>query len=276
MSCLGPYYNPIPTRDWYRVQNKCSFNIPESTNSNGETFIPQLGYSIPNYQVGHFIQMLNKGNVLQYKKNSAQLTKSQTYSLIAKNQWTNRSKNYASQSQNTTNPNIQSLKRVGGINITLNGVPTTDPVTKPKPPPQPNYVALPTQQNASLTNPIIPTPPSGLPATNAIPVVATPAPPAPIVIEDGGIFLCNIVVNPITGEDYVQPSIPNYHPTSDSNVGGHISYLYWKEGMPTWFPKQRYIMNTSGNKWPVNSKAIFPANGFIPPIPTPTPTPTPM
>jgi hypothetical protein len=56
--------------------------------------------------------MLLKGNILQYKKNSSNLTKQQRYSQIAKGQWTNRTKSWASQTQTSTNPNTSSLLRV--------------------------------------------------------------------------------------------------------------------------------------------------------------------
>lgn len=29
MSCLGPGYNPRPPRAWYRVQNDCSYILPD-------------------------------------------------------------------------------------------------------------------------------------------------------------------------------------------------------------------------------------------------------
>jgi hypothetical protein len=56
--------------------------------------------------------MLLKGNILQYKKNSSNLTKQQRYSQIAKGLWTNRTKSWASQTQTSTNPNTSSLLRV--------------------------------------------------------------------------------------------------------------------------------------------------------------------
>jgi hypothetical protein len=58
------------------------------------------------------VAQINKGNVLQYKKNSSNLTKQQRYSQIAKGLWTNRTKTYATQSDVYTNPNVLSLKRV--------------------------------------------------------------------------------------------------------------------------------------------------------------------
>jgi len=92
-------YNPQPPRVWNRVQHECS-TINDSSNNNN---------TIPN-EIDK--QMLLKGNVLQYKKNSANLTKNQRYSKIAKGQWTNRTKTWATQSQTYSNPNTSNLLRV--------------------------------------------------------------------------------------------------------------------------------------------------------------------
>ena len=51
MSCLGPAYNPMPPREWYR------YNTPCITLLNG----------ISSQSAGE-LAMLAKGNVLQYKK----------------------------------------------------------------------------------------------------------------------------------------------------------------------------------------------------------------
>lgn len=110
MSCLDPSYIPQPPREWSRVQNACTFdqNAVASVDSDN---------------------MLHKGNVLQYKANSSNLTKQQKYSKIAKGQWTNRTSTWATQSQKYTNPNTQFLKRIGGQNTLLDGTPTDLPVT---------------------------------------------------------------------------------------------------------------------------------------------------
>lgn len=92
-------YNPQPPRVWNRVQHECS-TINDSSNNNN-TIVNQIDK-----------QMLLKGNILQYKKNSANLTKNQRYSKIAKGQWTNRTKTWATQSQTYSNPNTSNLLRV--------------------------------------------------------------------------------------------------------------------------------------------------------------------
>jgi hypothetical protein len=94
----GIRYNPIPPRVWSRVQNRCSTDTASST----------VDYARIDYER----QMLLKGNILQYKKNSSNLTKNQRYTQIAKGMWTNRTKTWATQSDTYTNPNNSSLLRV--------------------------------------------------------------------------------------------------------------------------------------------------------------------
>jgi hypothetical protein len=104
-------YNPQPTRVWSRVQNACSTN-------NVNNFTNSLIYSnLSNQYVTSNIyerekQMIQKGNVLQYKKNSSNLTKNQRYSKIANGQGANRTKTWATQSETYSNPNTCSLLRV--------------------------------------------------------------------------------------------------------------------------------------------------------------------
>jgi hypothetical protein len=108
MSCLGPGYNPNPQRVWSRVQNQCTYNLDPPT----AVFVPLTGQTINLVDYPRGKQMLLKGNILQYKKNSSNLTKQQRYSQIAKGLWTNRTKSWASQTQTSTNPNTSSLLRV--------------------------------------------------------------------------------------------------------------------------------------------------------------------
>jgi hypothetical protein len=95
-------YLPNPPRVWSRVNTICTYDI--STNNVNPLYFNR-------------IQEINKGNVLQYKKNSSQITKQQKYSQIAKGLWTNRTKTWATQSDLYTNPNTLSLKRVGFTEI---------------------------------------------------------------------------------------------------------------------------------------------------------------
>lgn len=122
MSCLGPGYNPNPPRAWSRVQNQCTYNLDPPTG----VFIPLTGQTINLIDYPRSKQMLLKGNILQYKKNSSNLTKQQRYSQIAKGLWTNRTKSWASQTQTSTNPNTSSLLRV---NYEI--IPITNQITDP-------------------------------------------------------------------------------------------------------------------------------------------------
>ena len=246
-------YLPQPPRVWSRVQNSCSIITgPEE----GE-FV-QVPYStkiVPYAELGTNIAMLRKGNVLQYKKNSSNLTKQQIYSLIAKGQWTNRTKTWATQSdRGYTNPNNQSYIRVGATNVTLDGVPTFLPVTCPRFPIINNGV-LPAiagggTQNNVLPPPVIPAPNAG---GSVIPLVPV-APVEPIVIQDFGNLVCGTFENLCTGEIIQALKLDNCHPTTDSDVPGPIEELCWNDGNPTWYPRQRYVMSNSTDKWPINAE----------------------
>jgi hypothetical protein len=197
-------YNPNPTRVWSRVQNACSViaytNNDPAANSN---------FARADYER----QMLLKGNILQYKKNSSNLTKKQRYTQIAKGMWTNRTKTWATQSDTYTNPNMTSLLRV---NFTI-----LDP------------------SNNTFSNP---TNPYGCPTNE---------------IQDGGNLVCNVVVNPCTQEVIKRTKSQQLcNPTTDSDVPGQIQQLCWNDGTQTWFPRQRYIMPTSGTKWPQGYKGF--------------------
>jgi hypothetical protein len=74
----------------------------------------------------YLLDAYKKGNVLQYKKNSSNLTKNQRYAQIAKGAWTNRTKTWASQTETTSSPNTSWLKNVN--NRLLCNV-TEDPYT---------------------------------------------------------------------------------------------------------------------------------------------------
>lgn len=197
-------YLPVPPRVWSRVQNECSLNLG-------------IGNSLNYARFDYERQTLLKGNILQYKKNSSNLTKNQRYSQIAKGMWTNRTTTYATQSDSYTNPNTNSLRRV---NFTI-----VDP------------------SNNVYSNPPNPFFAYGCPID------------API--KEGGSLICNTTVDPCTDviiNQTVSQKLCN--PTTDSDVPGQIIPLCWNDGFPTWFPRQRYVMSTSGTKWPVNAKFI--------------------
>jgi hypothetical protein len=264
MSCLGPYYSPNPPREWSRVQNYCSlvYDNPPST-----VKLPLIEITVTYQASLYYADLIRKGNVLQYKNNSSNLTKSQRYSKIAQGKWTNRNTTWATQSVEYTNPNIKSLKRVGNINITTAGTETTLPVTCPTLP-SINDPFLPSNISGSGINPVIPPPPPPPPVSTGnsgiVPSVANDIPSTPDVIPDLGNLICNTQENICTGETITQPANKFFHPTTDSDVPGTIKELYWNNIIQTWYPKQRLTMNNSSNKWPYNSKFILPGNGFNP------------
>ena len=192
-------YLPEPPRAWYRVENACS-----STNI-GNTYSQDL------FAYYERVAQLNKGNVLQYKKNSSNLTKKQQYAQVAKGMWTNRTKTWATQSDTYTNPNTTGLQRV-------------------------NYV-----ETGNLN-----------PNPNGLCPFAT-------TFKDGGTLVCGTYQNPCTGEVIKGIPTSKYHPSTDSNVPGPIVPLYWDEKITPWYPRQRYTMNNSTDKWPQNYKLFVSA-----------------
>jgi predicted nucleic acid-binding Zn-ribbon protein len=227
-------YNPIPPRVWSRVQNQCTFIEPGSTYD--EAFIPLTKQVVSQAQADYESKQIYKGNILQYKGNSARLTKSQKYSQLARMAGPNRTKVFATQSQTYTNPNTTGLLRVGSATFSF-----------------PNQIV---GAPNNISGPFaygIPNPDGCL--TNTI--------------QDGGNLVCGTLADPCTGEIYKQgPTTATVcNPSSASDVPGS-SVLCWNNKVQTWFPRQRYTMNNSGNKWPINYKglvsALKPSNLDIP------------
>jgi hypothetical protein len=207
-------YMPVPPRVWSRVQNSCSLIAYEKDDPASNSNFARADYER---------QMLLKGNILQYKKNSSSLTKKQRYTQIAKGMWTNRTKTWATQSDTYTNPNMTSLLRV-------------------------NFSVL------NPSNNIFSSPPNpfGCPTTE---------------IQDGGNLVCNVVVDPCTQEVVKRTKSQQLcNPTTDSDVPGQIQQLCWNDGTQTWYPRQRYIMPTSGTKWPQGYKGFVSATKPAAPI----------
>ena len=118
MSCLGNKYNPHPTKEWYRYENSCVY---DTVTPNGLVlYVPLLKEYISTDALAYELAVLKKGNIHQYKKNSANITKSQRYAQIAKGAWTNRNTTWGTQGVSYTNPNINSLKRVNYSDIVVN------------------------------------------------------------------------------------------------------------------------------------------------------------
>jgi hypothetical protein len=99
-------YNPQPPRVWTRVQNPCSTNQNNTNIQNDIVYIPLTNQYVTPLEAQYQAQLLSKGNILQYKNNSANLTKSQKYSRISNGLSITRKKSYATQSVTYTNPNI--------------------------------------------------------------------------------------------------------------------------------------------------------------------------
>jgi hypothetical protein len=213
-------YNPDPARAWSRVQSLCTYVDP--SNNYSSVFIPLTGQTVSQAQADYEDKLQYKGNVLQYKGNSARLTKSQNYSQLAKGSGPNRTKVYATQSQTYSNPNTTGLLKVGYETFTY-----------------PNQIV---GSPNNISGPFaygIPNP-SGCPGTD---------------IQVGGNLICGTYANPcsnqITQKGSTSSSICNT--ASASNVPGS-SILCWNSKIPSSFPKSHRVMNNSGDKWPVNYK----------------------
>ncbi len=219
----GYNYNPIPTRVWSRVQNPCTFIVPGSDYS--QSFIPLTGQTVSQDEADYETKQINKGNILQYKGNSARLSKSQKYSQLARCVGPNRTKVFATQSQTYTNPNTTGLLRVGSQTY-----PFPNEIVG-----APNNISGPFEYNIPNPNDC-----SG----NSV--------------QDGGILVCGTYSNPCTGEIIKKGVYPATvcNPASASNVPG-FSTLCWNNKLQSWFPRQRYFMNNSTDKWPINYKGLI-------------------
>ena len=195
----GYKYLPIPPRVWSRVQNSCSSDPSSYT---GFVYVPLLNQTVTPIEADYYAKLITKGNVLQYKKNSSNLTKKQRYSQIAKGKWTNRTTTWATQSDKYTDPNTKYLKPQGDTFLEM---------------------------------------------------------------SNSNTLLCNTTLVPITGEIIVTKSNRNVNPTTDSDVPGTIQNLYWNPRLQTWYPKQRYVMTNSTDKWPINYKLFVSAIKPSPP-----------
>ena len=269
MSCFNNCYLPQPPRAWSRVQNSCSLNT--NSKPNGLVRDPYTKQIVTPLFLANKIAMLNKGNVLQYKANSSNITKAQKYSKIAKGQWINRNTTWAIQStRGYTNPNTTSLKRTGNTNIAIDPItgsiigPTTEPVTCINNI-NPINEGLPSNEvGGSINEPDIPPPVYPTPGSETFPEIISIVPIEPIVIQDGGSLVCSIQENICTGVTKSHISQQLCNPTTDSDVPGTIQDLCWNDGTQTWYPRQRYVMTNSTNKWPVNAQ-LFGAIQIYPP-----------
>jgi hypothetical protein len=227
MSCVNNL--PIPPRVWSRVQNSCSIAPNMTFFNNDRVYIPLTNQYVTPLQAKIQTQMLAKGNILQYKINGTNFTKNQTYARISNGFGNSRRKCYSSQSYTYTNPNTSSFKRVNYVNL-----------------PYPNQIVGAPNNISGPFQTIVPNPFNC--NTN--------------IIQDGGNLVCGTIVNPCSNEtiESVQSKQICY-PSSCSDVPGIQVELCWYPNVQTWYPRQRYTMNNSGNKWPTNYK------GFVSAVP---------
>ena len=226
-------YNPRPPRAWSRVQNPCTFT-DASNNVYKSVYIPLTNQTVTLAQANYEDKLLQKGNILQYKGNSSQLTKKQKYSQLAKGFGPNRTKVFATQSETYTNPNTTGLLRVNSSIL-----PFPNNLVG-----QPNNISGPFQY-----------------------AVPNPNGCTGFSVQDGGNLVCGTYVNPCTGAILQTGATSSVicNPASASDVPGFAA-LCWDTKVQTWFPRQRYVMTNSGNKWPQGYK------GFVSAIELPTTT----
>ena len=226
-------YLPLPPRVWSRVQNPCTYTVPSSTYT--QTYIPLTKQTVSLAQSNYEAKLLYKGNILQYKNNSARLTKSQKYTQLAKCMGPSRTKVFATQSLTYTNPNTNGLLRVN-----YNTYPFPNQLVG-----QPNNISGPFQYN-----------------------VPNPFDCSSNVLQDGGNLVCGTYSNQCTGEIIKSGKTTAVicNPSYCSDVPGTPTLLCWNTTLQTWFPKPRYVMNNSTSKWPEGYKGFVSAVTPIPPV----------
>ena len=217
-------YNPTPPRVWSRVQNQCTYT---NNSTYSDLYIPLINKTLPSGQALYLEKQLYKGNILQYKNNSSRITKAQKYSQISKGLWCNRTKTFATQTVTYSNPNTTGLKRINSSNI-----------------PFPNQIV---GSPNNISGPYD----YGIPNPNGC--------TTSLSIQDGGSLVCNAYENPCTGQVTQNLVSQLCYPNYCSDVPGAIIDLCWNPKINTYFPRQRYFMNNSLNKWPQGYKGFVSA-----------------
>jgi len=220
-------YLPKPPRVWSRVQSACTFLNPNDDYTSGTSVF--TGQPVSYAQGVYQLQLLRKGNILQYKANSAQLTKKQRYTQLAKGYGPNRTKVFGTQSDTYTNPNTTGLLRVGGIEIPYpNFI-----VGQPNNPSGPYQYNVENPDNCNTNGSLL----------------------------DGGTLVYGTYANPCSNQiikECIRPAVICNSSTA-SDVPGRPVALCWKPSLESWFPKPRYVNNNSTDKWPVNYKGFVSA-----------------
>jgi hypothetical protein len=217
-------YLPNPPKLWSRVQNPITFSLPETTYT--ETYVPLINQTVSLEEANYYTKLLYKGNILQYKGNSFQISKKQKYSKLAQGFGSNRTKTFATQSQTYSNPNKTSLLRVNSTQIQ-------------------NSVSGPFQYN--VTNPFNCSSNSVETGGNLVCGIYTnPCSKEILKMSKNSSQTCS--------------------PTYCSNVPGLPIFLCWNSKSTTYFPRQRRIMSNSLNKWPQGYKGFTSSISASPPV----------
>lgn len=127
------YFNAFPTNpdssgnpacwpvDCAITTGPCASDAPPWSRAIGFAGIPNCGTDQNCWAAfqerGRELQMRRKAEVLQYKNNSANLTKKQRWSQMVRGFSQNKKKVWATQNNTYTNPNIQNLQQVPGAFI---------------------------------------------------------------------------------------------------------------------------------------------------------------
>jgi hypothetical protein len=226
-------YNPVPPRVWSRVQNRCTYTDNNISNLVFLTVPLTIENNVTLSQATYEAELLQKGNILQYKGNSSRITKKQRYAQLAKGFGPNRTKVFATQSQTYTNPNTTGLARVNSVEI-----PFPNNIVG-----QPNNISGPFQYN-----------------------VDNPFGCSGVSLQDGGNLVCGTYTDPCSGQiiKTANTSATICNPASASGVPGSTT-LCWNKTVQTWFPRNRYTMSNSGTNWPQGYKGFVSAIKPAPP-----------
>jgi hypothetical protein len=231
-------YLPNPPRAWSRVEgniNCISPIVPPLGNYN--VYVPLTKQTIHPAIAAYEQKILYKGNILQYKNNSSNLSKKQIYSKIANRTWVNK-KSYATQSLTYTNPNTNSLYRANASTIS--------------------------SRNETIGD-------VGNPAGPYGDIYYNPFNCSNDTISEGGTLICGTLANPCNNKLIKSTKSQNCALITSSNVPGFgvpwiSKILCWNKKLSVYIPRQRRVMNNSGTKWPVNYKAFISSLSPLPPI----------